>query len=51
MIEGWLREGMSVEEIALKWNQGNTSKCSSGTNSFGVKYDSCEYVALVIKNY
>ena len=50
MIDRWLRNGLTVEQIALMWNQGNLGKCSSGTNGAGVKYDSCKYAELVLNN-
>ena len=49
-IEEWLRDGHSTIQIALLWNQGNLSKCKSGINSFGVNYNSCEYVNEVLRN-
>lgn len=45
-----LEKGMSPERIARTWNQGNDSPCKSGTNSKGVKFNSCQYVATVINN-
>ena len=51
MIEKWLIQKMTVEQIALKWNQGNNSSCSSGINKHNIKYDSCEYVESVKKYY
>lgn len=42
-ISQWLDSGLSPREIFLIWNQGNSGQCSSGINSHGVKYDSCEY--------
>ena len=50
MIQKYLNQGLTPSEIALKWNQGSHKKpCSSGTNSMGVEYDSCTYVAKVVK--
>jgi hypothetical protein len=44
-IQGWLDKGKKVEEILLMWNSGEKpKKCSSGVNSLGVKFNSCEYV-------
>lgn len=42
--------GMSDHSIALTWNQGNDGPCGSGTNRYGVRYDSCGYVATVLQN-
>ena len=49
-IEKWLRDGHTVKQIALLWNQGHLSKCSKGRNKMGVKYNSCEYVKEVLEN-
>ena len=49
-IQNMLEKGMSPERIARTWNQGNDSPCKSGTNSKGVKFNSCQYVATVINN-
>lgn len=51
-VLGWLEKGYSEREIFLTWNQGDRGPCSSGTNGYGVKYDSCEYAdsALEILN-
>ena len=46
-VEEWLEKGKTVRDIALLWNQGNTGKCSSGINSLGVSYDSCDYAKNV----
>jgi len=50
MISKWLNEGMSERGIFLMWNQGSatgwgpgTKDCYSGTNKWGVYYDSCAY--------
>jgi hypothetical protein len=43
-IQHHIDQGYSDKEIALIWNQGNASPCKAGTNSKGVKYDSCNYV-------
>lgn len=52
MIRKWTLEGKSPRWIFLMWNQGNgdgwgpgTIDCYSGTNDWGVRYDSCEYAA------
>ncbi len=49
-IEQWLRDGHTIKQIALLWNQGHTSRCKSGVNEFGVEFDSCEYVNEVLRN-
>lgn len=51
MIEKWLRDDFTVEQIALMWNQGHLAQCSSGINEFGVPYDSCEYFKEMLKHY
>jgi len=43
-IQKHIDEGYGDSQIALIWNQGNPSKCKSGTNKHGVAYNSCEYV-------
>lgn len=48
VIEMWLDQGLTEAQIALRWNAGGASKCSSGVNKYGVKYDSCEYVRGVL---
>lgn len=49
-IEKWLRDGHSIRQIALLWNQGRLSRCKSGVNELGVEYNSCEYVNKVLRN-
>lgn len=49
-IEQWLKSGMTDEQIFLIWNQGNTSKCKSGVNRYGVPFDSCAYVRQGLLN-
>lgn len=52
MVQTWLNEGRSVEKIFLSWNAGSSAKkCSSGRNSKGVKYNSCEYVKKGLVTY
>lgn len=51
MIQLWIEDGFTVEQIALKWNQGNHGQCSSGVNSQGVAYDSCSYAKKVVYHY
>ncbi len=51
MIEGWVNSGMSVSQIALRWNAGGATKCSSGYNRHGVWYDSCKYQGHVLAMY
>lgn len=48
IIQSWLDEGLTADQIALRWNSGQTKTCSSGVNKWGVKYDSCAYVSKVI---
>lgn len=48
MIEKWLEQGYNAGDIALMWNQGHAGKCKSGTNKYGVKYDSCHYAEQVL---
>lgn len=41
----WLEQGKTNSQIFLYWNAGEgAKKCSTGTNKYGVKYDSCAYV-------
>jgi hypothetical protein len=48
----WLERGYTPEEIFLGWNAGwSAKKCSSGVNSQGVRYDSCQYVKMAIDHY
>jgi hypothetical protein len=42
---------MTVEDIAKTWNQGNTGVCKSGTNSLGIKFNSCQYVKELLNKY
>jgi len=48
LIDRWLREGMNEAQIALRWNAGGATKCSSGVNKHGVQYDSCAYVKKIL---
>lgn len=48
MIEKWLEKGLTAHAIALRWNAGGATKCSSGVNGFGVAYDSCAYTEKVL---
>ena len=48
MVQRWLDEGYSQEQIPLLWNQGNASRCKAGTNKFGVRFDSCAYQQHVL---
>ncbi len=48
MLERWLKEGMSEAQIALRWNAGGATRCSSGVNRHGVAYDSCAYQKKVL---
>jgi len=48
MVEMWVDQGLSAEQIALRWNAGGATQCSSGVNSHGVKYDSCAHVQKVL---
>jgi hypothetical protein len=50
-VAKWIDKGMNVSSIALAWNAGGASSCSSGVNSKGVKYDSCAHVAKVLAYY
>lgn len=61
-IKAWKDEGKDVTQIASMWNAGqgepdaytgkfSTGKPSTGTNSFGVKYDVPSYVKAVANNY
>lgn len=48
VIERWLDEGLSEAQVALRWNAGGATRCSSGINKYGVKYDSCAYQRKVL---
>ena len=48
LFQNWLNQGMSESQIALKWNAGNATRCSSGINRHGVAYDSCAYQQKVL---
>ena len=49
MVSDWMATGLTPAQVALRWNAGgNATKCSSGTNSYGVKYDSCKHVQTVL---
>lgn len=50
-IQKWLDQGMTPEDIALRWNAGGARKCSQGVNSHGVAYDSCKYVEVTMGYY
>ena len=43
-VSGWLKQGLTPQQIFLQWQQGNYDQCKRGVNSHGVKYDSCAYV-------
>lgn len=42
-IYKWLKAGYSARQIFLIWNSGRPGPCSSGVNSHGVYYNSCQY--------
>lgn len=48
IVEGWVDEGLTPAQIALRWNAGGATHCSRGTNKFGVEYDSCAHVSKVL---
>ena len=50
-VDLMLKKQMTVEQIAKTWNQGNTGECSSGINSLGVKFNSCQYVKELLDKY
>lgn len=44
-IQKFMDKGWNEDKIALVWNGGeNATRCSSGTNKYGQKYSSCDYV-------
>lgn len=47
-IQHHLDQGYSDRQVALIWNQGNASPCKSGTNKYGVEYNSCAYASKVL---
>ena len=48
MVQKWVDQGMNAAQIALRWNAGGATKCSSGINRQGVPYDSCKHVNKVL---
>lgn len=46
-IQSWLDKGYTAEQVALMWNGGEPRR-KSGTNRFGVKYDSGAYADKVL---
>lgn len=48
MVQKWVEQGLSVSQIALRWNAGGATRCSSGINRHGVEYDSCAHVQKVL---
>jgi len=52
-IKQWIDKGLSVEEIAAKWNSGSEKgwEKKKGTNKHGVKYDVPAYVKKVADAY
>lgn len=53
VVQRWLEEGYSVKEIAYLWNHPRalTDGCSSGINSQGVPWNSCEYARSLLAYY
>lgn len=50
-MQKWLDQGMTPNQVALKWNAGGARQCSRGVNSKGVPYDSCKYVEVTMNHY
>jgi hypothetical protein len=50
-VDLMLKNQLTVEQIGRSWNQGNTGPCRSGTNSLGVKFNSCQYVKELLDKY
>ena len=50
MIEFWLEKGYTTAQVVLNWNHplGVKNGCSSGVNSKGVKWNSCDYQRKVL---
>jgi hypothetical protein len=48
MMDKWLSQGMTEAQVALRWNAGNATRCSSGINRHGVAFDSCAYQRKVL---
>lgn len=46
-IQQLIDRGFSRRQIAHIWN-GGTVTCSSGTNKYGVPYDSCAYGDAIV---
>lgn len=53
VVQRWINEGLTVNQIALKWNHpaALVYGCSAGVNSLGVPYDSCEYTQVLLAYY
>jgi len=50
-VQQFLNKGMTHDQIALKWNAGESAtKCSKGVNKWKQAYDSCGYVQAVLAN-
>jgi len=50
-VQKMLQEGRKPHQIALAWNAGKNAKaCSKGINKYGVRFNSCHYVAMVQKH-
>lgn len=51
-IQKYLDLGRDAMGVALRWNAGpNARACSKGTNSYGVKYNSCGYLDTFALHY
>jgi hypothetical protein len=48
-IEGWLRDGLDPEQIAVMWNSGGTQH-RVGVNKHGVPYNTYAYATKVLQN-
>lgn len=53
VITDWLNHGLTIEQIAAKWNSGSHKgwKNKVGVNRFGVPYNVPQYVAKFVDKY
>lgn len=47
MIDAWLSQGLSNEQVATMWNSGGTTH-RSGINRYGIAYDTRAYARSVL---
>jgi hypothetical protein len=47
MIQSWLYEGLTDEQVAVRWNSGGI-RHKKGVNKYGVAYDTYAYAKKVL---